>query len=134
MRANKNSLFNNLNLDKSSVPPRINKARGGAIAANDPVDTKIKSGKGIFKTKKMKPSKVAILRGLDIILIIIFLIEMFLRSNNSKFKTLSGLKMGLEIESSKKAVVTPTAPNKLVMMGIPIIKKLVRNIEWEITA
>jgi hypothetical protein len=58
---------------------------------------------------------------------------MFLRSNNSKFKTLSGLKIGLEIDNSKKAVVTPTAPNKLVIIGIPIIKKLVRNIEWEIT-
>jgi hypothetical protein len=59
---------------------------------------------------------------------------MFLRSNNSKLRTLNGLKIGFEIESSKKAVVTPAAPNKLVMIGMPIIKKLVRNIEWDITA
>ena len=127
-------MFSNLNFDKSSVPPRISKASGGAIAASEPVETKIKLGSGIFKIKKMKPSKVAIFSGLDIIFFIIFLAEMFLRSNNSKLRTLNGLKIGFEIESSKKAVVTPTAPNKLVMIGIPIIKKFVRNIECEITA
>jgi hypothetical protein len=134
IRANKKSLSNNLNLDKSSVPPRISKASGGAIAASELVETKIKLGSGIFKIKKMKPSKVAMLSGLVIIFNQIFLIEIFLRSNNSKFNTLSELKIGFDIDNNKKAVVTPTVPNKLVMIGIPIIKKFVRNIEWEITA
>jgi hypothetical protein len=81
----------------------------------------------------MKPSKVAIFSGLDIIFFIIFLAEIFLRSNNSKFNTLSGLKIGFDIDNNKKAVVTPTVPNKLVMIGIPIIKKFVRNIECDMT-
>jgi hypothetical protein len=129
IRANKKSLSNNLNLDKSSVPPRINKASGGAIEASELVETKTKLGSGIFKIKKIKPSSVAMLSGLVIIFNQIFLIEIFLRSNNSKFRTLNGLKIGFDIDNSKKAVVTPTVPNKLVMIGIPIIKKLVRNIE-----
>jgi hypothetical protein len=133
IRANKKSLSNNLNLDKSSVPPRISKASGGAILAIELVETKIKLGSGMFKIKKMKPSKVAILSGLETIFLIIFLAEMFLRSNNSKFNTLNGLKIGFDIDNSKKAVVTPTVPNKLVIIGMPIIKKLVRNIECDIT-
>ena len=87
----------------------------------------------MFKIKKMKPSKVAIFSGLETIFLIIFLAEMFLRSNNSKFNTLNGLKMGFDIDNSKKAVVTPTVPNKLVIIGMPIIKKFVRNIECDIT-
>ena len=126
-------MSNNLNLDKSSVPPRINKARVGAIEERELVETNIKLGKGILKIKNINPSSVAILRGLVIMFNQIFLTEIFLRSNNSKFNRLSGLKIGFEIESSKKAVVTPTAPNKLLIIGIPIIKKLVRNIECEIT-
>jgi hypothetical protein len=133
IRANKKSLSNNLNLDKSSVPPRISKARVGAIAESELVETRIKLGNGILKIKKIKPRSVAILSGLVIIFNQIFLIEIFLRSNNSKFNTLSGLKIGFDIDNSKKAVVTPTAPNKLVMIGIPIIKKLVRNIECDMT-
>jgi hypothetical protein len=133
IRANKKSLSNNLNLDKSSVPPRISNARVGAIVESELVETRIKLGNGILKIKKIKPSSVAILSGLVIIFNQIFLIEIFLRSNNSKFNTLSGLKIGFDIDNNKKAVVTPTVPNKLVMIGIPIIKKFVRNIECDIT-